>query len=115
MTPRIFLRHVMNSDARFSTLPSSVKELSLLAHFYILAEDETIAGDAAGLFSLETGLECTEYGCMPQPIERAQIAEHEAEYIEAYELAARNGFAVVLNSVCKWYFMRRYCAGAGSS
>jgi len=92
----------MKAPGRFSTLPPPMQEISLLAHFYVLAEDGTNAGGAAGTFSLETGLECIEYICLPQPIERSQIAEHEAEHLEAYETAERDGFAVVLSLVSKW-------------
>ncbi len=103
MTLQVFyLRQAMRPRARFTTLPPSVQEISLLAHFYVLAENGTNAGGAAGTFSLETGLECTEYICLPQPIERSQIAEHESEHIEAHEVAKREGFAVVLSLVTKW-------------
>ena len=83
-------------------MPPSVKEITLLAHFYVVAEDEVNAGGAAGTFSLETGLECTEYICLPQALERSQIADHDTEHIEAYELAQRDGFAIVLSLVSKW-------------
>ena len=103
MSLRIFyLQQSMKAQGRFSTLPPSVRELSLLAHFYVLAEDETNAGGAAGTFSLETGLDCIEYICLPQPLDRSQIAEHESEHFEAYETAERDGFAVVLSLVSQW-------------
>ncbi|WP_284620791.1 hypothetical protein [Aquabacterium humicola] len=92
----------MKPSDRLTTLPATVKEVSLLAHFYVLAEDGTTAGGAAGTFSLETGLECTEYVCLPQVIERSQISENESEHVEAYELAERDGFSVVLSLVSKW-------------
>jgi len=100
MTLQVFyLRQAMKPPNRFSALPSSLKEVSLHAHFYVLAEDGTDAGGAAGSFSLQTGLECEDYVCLPQLIDRSQIAEHESEHIEAYELAERDGFAVVLSLV----------------
>jgi hypothetical protein len=97
-----YLRQAVRSTTRLSTLSASVSEREAIAHYYVLAEDGTSAGGAAGSFLVAHGLECVDYICLPQPIARSQIADHETEHFQAYECAERQGFAVVLSLVLTW-------------
>jgi hypothetical protein len=97
-----YLRQTLKRSSRHASLLPSTQQHELIAHFYVRAEDATLAGGAAGTFSVEHGLECVEYGCLPQLITRQQIAEYESEHLAAYELAEGEGFAVVLAAVLTW-------------
>jgi hypothetical protein len=97
-----YLRQALKPADRFSVLSPSAREVSLIAHFYVKAENDSNAGGIAGTFCLEHKLECAEYICLPQVITAAQIGEHEDEQRKAYELALQSGFAVVASVVLTW-------------
>ena len=75
---------------------SGVRESYWVAHFYVQTEDSTATGAVGSQFCAEHNLEFLEFLCLPQAISRSQIAEHEAEHIEAYELALHEGIAIVV-------------------
>lgn len=96
-----YLRQELRSLTAFPALPDG-QVTRIDAHFYVRTDDETQAGGAASSFCISNGLECVEYSCLPQPIIRSQIADHETEHAEAYELALSKGFAVVIAVVVCW-------------
>ncbi len=96
-----YLRQELRSLTAFPML--SVGQVTRIdAHFYVRTDDGTQAGGAASSFSISNRFECVEYSCLPQPIIRSQIADHETEHAEAYELALSKGFAVVIALVGYW-------------
>ncbi len=96
-----YLRQELRSLTAFPALTDG-QVTRIDAHFYVQTDDMTEAGGAAASFCISNGLECVEYSCLPQPIVRSQIADHETEHTEAYELALSKGFAVVISLVGYW-------------
>lgn len=73
-----------------------LRESYWVAHFYVQTDDTNATGAVGSQFCAEQNLEFLEFLCLPQVISRAQIAEYEREHIEAYELAKREGIAMVM-------------------
>jgi len=96
-----YLRQKLRSLTSFPTLPDG-QVTGIDAHFYVQTDDTTQAGGAAASFCLSNGLECVEYTCLPQPLARSQIADHESEHAEAYDLALSKGIGVVIALVGYW-------------
>ena len=72
------------------------------AHFYVKTDRDLNAGAVAADFCMANDFECVEYSCLPQLLERSQIADHETEHLEAWSLAGTEGFAIVLALVASW-------------
>ena len=72
------------------------------AHFYVKTDEGLNAGAVAAGFCSANGFECVEYSVLPQVLERTQIADHEAEHHQAWNLAYTTGFAVVMALVASW-------------
>jgi len=72
------------------------------AHFYVKTDSDLNAGAVAAGFCMANDFECVEYSCLPQVLERSQIADHETEHLEAWNLAGSKGFAVVLALIASW-------------
>jgi hypothetical protein len=97
--PIYYLRALVAVAGRFC--PSSVRapEIALVAHFYIQADSQPTAGAVAHDLCRLQGLTFEEYICLPSPVSREQIGEHEDEHIQAFELANRDGEAMVISVV----------------
>jgi len=96
-----YLRQQLEPPSSFLAL----REASLTridAHFYVKTDGDLNAGAVAAGFCTANAFECVEYSCLPQVIQRSQIADHETEHLEAWILAETKGFAVVLALVASW-------------
>jgi hypothetical protein len=100
-SPICYLRQELRSLTPFPALPDG-HVTRIDAHFYVQTDDTTQAGGAAASFCLSNGLECVEYTRLPQPLVRSQIADHESEHAEAYDLALSKGIGVVIALVGYW-------------
>jgi hypothetical protein len=97
--PIYYLRAFIAANGRFSSSSVQAPETTLVAHFYIRTDSQAAAGAVAHDFCRMQGLIFKEYIRLPNPITRAMIGEHEDEHVQAFELAAREGEAVVISVV----------------
>jgi hypothetical protein len=96
--PIYYLRGFLEAPVGLNQVFSSPL-LGIVGHFYIQAQDDTTAGAVAHDYCQLQGLEFKEYLVLPTVISRQHIGVHEHEHMQAFELAAVEGEAVVLSLV----------------
>jgi hypothetical protein len=101
--PIYYLRAFIEANGRFSPQSVVASEKSLIAHFYIRSDSQPNAGAIAQDFCRLQGLTFTDYICLPSTITREMVGEHEDEHIQAFDLAERDGEAVVISVVLGGY------------
>jgi len=97
--PIYYLRALVGAHGGLCRHEIRAPELALVAHFYVRADGQPTAGAWEHDWCRLQGLTFSEYVCLPSPITREQIGEHETEHIQAFELAEREGEAVVISVV----------------
>jgi len=97
--PVYYLRALIEAGDRFCPPGVRAPELALVAHFYVRAIEQSTAGAWAHDWCRLQSLTFKEYICLPSAMTRDQIGENEEEQIQAFELAEREGEAVVISVV----------------
>ena len=71
----------------------------MVAHVYVRSEDPVNAGAAGADFFDQQSLEFVEYLSLPRRLSRLQISDDEFEHAQAYDIACREGVAIVMSTV----------------
>ena len=98
-TPIFYLRAYVSASATLCALPlGQARQASVVAHFYVQTDSQPNAGAWAHDWCRFHGLVFEDYICLPNVLTRAQV-DGETEHEEAYELALKEGEAVVISAV----------------
>jgi hypothetical protein len=94
-----YLRAELGVGGRFSPAYLGAREVRLVEHFYVQAEQDIHAGAIAHDICRLQGLEFKEYISLPSLIGEEMIREYEPEHEEAFQVACREGRAVIVSIV----------------
>lgn len=98
-SPVFYLSADLSVPGRFSTQSVQAAELRLIGHFYIKTENNLAAGACAADFCRLNGIRFKDYLSFPVPITAERIREFEPEHQTAFDVATRDGEAVVVSVV----------------